>query len=158
MSPEMFCDKWLMKFRDTMREVSDSLCLTSGLAGLITICNVASKQFNLLDHFYAQALEHSLTASDFPEEESGLSLDMKSYIWTQIEVMNARVNQFVAASRVRCAVNISFENLQSMKYGKQLGPCRWRDLPLGVRQRLNNIFEARSKMEETGVWPAYEEQ
>ncbi|KAK4495222.1 hypothetical protein PRZ48_013551 [Zasmidium cellare] len=159
MSPSIFQHKWLSKFRILYHEASNGEMKPTKFAALEAASHL-SKQFEHLNRFDLESQALRLQKTDFPTV-SEANIEAASNNQDEYERKNGpgymTDNPFAIAAQFTLWLDWYLERFQEMKLGTELDGVRWRNLPIDVRGRINDILEIRAKQVEWGLWPITEE-
>ncbi|KAK4495217.1 hypothetical protein PRZ48_013546 [Zasmidium cellare] len=155
MSPAIFAKKWLSKFHDLCYYDDIRADVKVTLHPLVWKCRMAELGMWHIWTFHKQATAHSLTRTDYPAEPE-LSMSPKAPYHVQKAASVAKVNPFEAAGREVYNVDAHLWILRKCKYGERTLGLRWQELPLSLRQSMNELFEKVAEAEEAGWWPLNE--
>ncbi|KAF2160218.1 hypothetical protein M409DRAFT_60136 [Zasmidium cellare ATCC 36951] len=124
MSPPIFQNKWLAKFRALIHEVTEDYM--SPITDIEDFCDITAKQWMFVQEFFVQARELSLRQADFPAEPiPDESSTPSNWTFAMTEDFVPKMNPFNGAQKVLCFLDRYLERLQSMKLGHSLAGCRW---------------------------------
>ncbi|KAF2160219.1 hypothetical protein M409DRAFT_60137 [Zasmidium cellare ATCC 36951] len=155
MSPAIFRDKWLSKFRDLHRYSEKHAEARAKGPLILWKCQITHAQMLHVISFYAQAGELSLSRADFPVETPPL-VNLKDPDHALRAAVVAKWNPFEAAKRLQYVADVQLYWIRKVKNGEPMRGVPWQALPLVWRQRMNELFQWVAKAEAEGRWSLYD--
>lgn len=160
MSPAIFRDKWLSKFRELVNYSEKHAEARAKGPLILWKCQITHAQMLHVISFYAQARELSLSRADFPEETPP-SVNLKDPDHVLQAAVVAKFNPFEAAKRMQYVADVQPYWIRKVKNGEPMRGVPWQALPLVWRQRINELSQWVAKAEAEGRWSlndSYREQ
>ncbi|KAF2160220.1 hypothetical protein M409DRAFT_60138 [Zasmidium cellare ATCC 36951] len=139
MSPAIFSEKWYAKFEELL--ATSFFCTRE--ADATWIADVCEAGYEHLFNFHAQAAELDLQEGDLPKPHAPKAAVDSETEPSSPRAMAAQVrtaSPFYAAATLLDMVHPFLCRLQSMKLGKRMHGISWQQLPLSVRQRINELM------------------
>ncbi|KAK4495223.1 hypothetical protein PRZ48_013552 [Zasmidium cellare] len=139
MSRTIFQKKWLCKFHAVLTETTPYFDPHQAI-------NVLSKQYLHFLQFNSQAKELGLDERTFTKELAETT-----------EPVAEPDDPFVLGAKIMMGVDWLLCRYQDMKDGFTFAGYKWQELPLAVRQQVDDALARRTKAEELGWWPISED-
>lgn len=157
MSPTIFRDKWLSKFRDLLEYPDTCAEERARSHPLEWLCHIFRYQLLHITTFNSDAQQLYLIRYDFPPDPEYRGYG-EHWLKGRADATVFQANPFVVTDRVFTTVDIQLYRLEKCKHGMKFRGAAWQRLPLWMRQDINGHIYEIAKSREEGWWPITEAQ